>query len=70
MSILGDYRVIELADERRSLQVPPLGAEVITVEPPGGSHSRRLDHLQMTSCRRILRYGIGRTTEEKSVVLI
>ena len=29
----------------------------------------RLGHLQMTSCRRILRYGIGRTTEEKSVVL-
>ena len=45
-----------------------LGAEVIAVEPPGDLLGR-LDHLQMTSCRRMLRYGIGRTTEEKSVVL-
>ena len=45
MSILGDYRVIELADERGQLAgsvLASLGAEVITVEPPGGSHSRTL----------------------------
>ncbi|MCH2635690.1 MAG: CoA transferase [Acidimicrobiales bacterium] len=43
MTMLGDYRVIELADERGQLAgsvLASLGAEVITVEPPDGSHSR------------------------------
>ena len=45
MTMLGDYRVIELADERGQLAgsvLASLGAEVITVEPPGGSHSRQV----------------------------
>ena len=43
--MLGDYRVIELADERGQLAgsvLAALGAEVITIEPPGGSHSRQI----------------------------
>ena len=45
MNMLGDYRVIELADERGQLAgsvLAALGAEVITIEPPEGSHSRQI----------------------------
>ena len=43
MTMLGYYSVIELAVDRVQLAgrvLASLGAEVITVEPPNGSHSR------------------------------
>ncbi|MFV0259418.1 MAG: CaiB/BaiF CoA transferase family protein [Acidimicrobiales bacterium] len=43
--MLSDYRVIDLCDERGHLagaMLAQLGAEVIAVEPPGGSPARRL----------------------------
>ncbi|MFV0259228.1 MAG: CaiB/BaiF CoA transferase family protein [Acidimicrobiales bacterium] len=45
MSLLSPYRVLDLTDERGQLAgqvLADLGAEVILVEPPGGSRSRRL----------------------------
>lgn len=43
--LLGPYRVLDLSDERGQLagqMLAQLGAEVIAIEPPGGSRSRRL----------------------------
>lgn len=43
--MLSSYRVLDLTDERGQLagaMLAGLGAEVILVEPPGGSHSRRV----------------------------
>ena len=43
--MLSPYRVIDLTDERGQLcgqLFGDLGAEVILVEPPGGSRSRRI----------------------------
>ncbi|MFV0524495.1 MAG: CaiB/BaiF CoA transferase family protein [Acidimicrobiales bacterium] len=43
--MLSDYRVIDLCDERGHLAgaiLAQLGAEVIAIEPPGGSPARRL----------------------------
>ncbi|MFV0523275.1 MAG: CaiB/BaiF CoA transferase family protein [Acidimicrobiales bacterium] len=45
MSLLSPYRVLDLTDERGQLAgqvLADLGAEVILVEPPGGSRSRHL----------------------------
>ncbi len=54
--VLSDYRVIDLTDERGHLAAAiwaQMGAEVIAIEPPGGSSARRLapfagdvDHLE------------------------
>ena len=43
--MLSDYRVLDLTDERGHLAgfiLGQLGAEVIAIEPPGGSSARRL----------------------------
>ncbi len=43
--MLGAYRVLDLSDERGQLcghVLASLGAEVISIEPPGGSSSRRI----------------------------
>ena len=45
VGMLGDYRVIDLTDERGHLAGAiwaQMGADVIAVEPPGGSSARRL----------------------------
>ena len=45
--MLAPYRVLDLTDERgqlTGLMLAQLGAEVIAVEPPGGSRSRSLGH--------------------------
>ena len=45
VSMLSGYRVLDLTDERGQLAgqtLADLGAEVILVEPPGGSRSRRI----------------------------
>ena len=45
MTLLSPYRVLDLTDERGQLAgmiLAQLGAEVIAVEPPGGSRSRRI----------------------------
>ncbi|MEL7155433.1 MAG: CoA transferase [Actinomycetota bacterium] len=45
VSVLSTYRVLDLTDERGHLAgliLAQLGAEVIAVEPPGGSSARRL----------------------------
>jgi crotonobetainyl-CoA:carnitine CoA-transferase CaiB-like acyl-CoA transferase len=43
--MLGDYRVLDLTDDRGQLAgflLAQLGADVIAVEPPGGQRARRL----------------------------
>jgi crotonobetainyl-CoA:carnitine CoA-transferase CaiB-like acyl-CoA transferase len=43
--LLSAYRVLDLCDERGDLagfMLAQLGAEVIAIEPPGGSHARTL----------------------------
>ena len=43
--VLSPYRVLDLSDERGQLcgeMLGDLGADVVAVEPPGGSPSRRL----------------------------
>src|SRR5580765_1730075 len=45
-NMLSDYRVLDLADERGALcgqLLADLGAQVVRVEPPGGSPMRRGD---------------------------
>jgi crotonobetainyl-CoA:carnitine CoA-transferase CaiB-like acyl-CoA transferase len=45
MSLLGGYRVLDLSDERGLLagrMLADLGADVVQVEPPGGSTARRM----------------------------
>lgn len=45
MPVLGHYRVLDLSDERGQLcgqLLAHLGAEVILIEPPGGSSARRV----------------------------
>jgi len=45
MSLLDRYRVLDLSDERGLLagrMLADLGADVVQVEPPGGSTARRV----------------------------
>jgi crotonobetainyl-CoA:carnitine CoA-transferase CaiB-like acyl-CoA transferase len=51
MSLLDRYRVLDLSDERGLLagrMLADLGADVVQVEPPGGSSARRVAPLSET----------------------
>lgn len=48
MALLGGYRVLDLTDERGLVAgrlLADLGADVVILEPPGGSTARRVPPL-------------------------
>ena len=68
--MLTPYRVLDLTDERGELagfMLAQLGAEVIAVEPPGGTRSRRMTPFagDGTTSLRHAAYNRGK----KSIVL-
>ena len=71
--MLSSYRVLDLTDERCQLAgfiLAALGAEVIAIEPPGGTPTRRLGpyvHDEPSSERSLRHWAFNRG--KKSVVL-
>ena len=52
--VLTGIRVVELADEQAEycgLTLAGLGADVVKIEPPGGSPTRRIGQIGRASCR-------------------
>jgi len=67
-SMLSPYRILDLTDERANLTgllLAQLGAEVIAVEPPDGTHSRQVAPSTMNRNPN-RRSPIGRGTAERS----
>ena len=69
--MLSKYRVLDLTDERGHLAafiLAQMGAEVIAIEPPSGSHARRLAPFSKVSTMVTTRCITGPTTAAKKAL--